>query len=125
MSLVLPKPTSDTLKVEASYEGGVLTARFVGTADLETRIYLEGVVRALQDTSLDRRPDSVIIDFRELEFMNSSAFKVFVGWLASVQDLAPEQRYKITLRSNPNLHWQRRSLAALSCFAAELIAIEI
>ncbi len=56
--------------------------------------------------------------------MNSSSFKIFVAWLANVQELPPEKQYKITLRSNPNLHWQRRSLAALSCFAAELVTIE-
>jgi hypothetical protein len=113
------------LKVEGSYENGVLFARFAGTADLETKDDLVEVVRILREASLAQRPDSVVIDFRELEFMNSSSFKVFVAWLATVQDLPPERQYKITLRSNPNLHWQRRSLAALSCFAAELIAIEI
>lgn len=125
MTFVLPKPSSSALKVDGSYENGVLSARFVGTADLETKDDLVAVVRVLQEACLERRPTSVIIDFRELEFMNSSSFKVFVAWLAMVQDLPPERQYKVTLRSNPSLHWQRRSLAALSCFAAELIAIEI
>ena len=39
-------------------------------------------------------------------------------------DLEATQQYRIHLLSNPNLLWQRRSLAALSCFAVDLVAIE-
>jgi len=124
MKLELPTPSTDVLKIDASVTDGVMLARFVGTADLETKADLEAVVQHLHAESLRVRPTSVIIDFRELEFMNSSSFKIFVAWLANVQELPAEQQYKITLRSNPNLHWQRRSLAALSCFAVDLVAIE-
>jgi hypothetical protein len=56
--------------------------------------------------------------------MNSSCFKIFVAWLAQVRDLDAAKQYRIHLLSNPNLLWQRRSLAALSCFAVDLVAIE-
>lgn len=124
MTLEMPTHVSDALKVNASFANHVLEARFVGTADLETREDLEAVVSALHQHSIREETATVVLDFRELEFMNSSSFKVFVAWLANVQELPPEKQYKITLRSNPNLHWQRRSLAALSCFAAELVTIE-
>ena len=35
------------------------------------------------------------------------------------------ERYKVRLLSNPNLHWQKRSLHSLRCFAIELITIEV
>ncbi len=124
MTLEMPTRVNDALKVDASFADHVLEARFVGTADLETRADLEAVVNALHAYSLKEETSTVVLDFRELEFMNSSSFKVFVAWLANVQELPPEKQYKIKLRSNPNLHWQRRSLAALSCFAAELVTIE-
>jgi len=36
----------------------------------------------------------------------------------------PSGQYRIRFLSNPSILWQRRSLHALSCFAAELITIE-
>lgn len=124
MTLDMPARRNEALKVSASFANQILEARFVGTADLETLADLEAVVTALQAHSTRTEPSTVVLDFRELEFMNSSSFKVFVSWLANIQELPPEKQYKITLRSNPNLHWQRRSLFALSCFAAELVTIE-
>ncbi|MDB4957395.1 MAG: hypothetical protein JWO36_4964, partial [Myxococcales bacterium] len=63
-------------------------------------------------------------DLRELEFMNSSCFKAFVAWIAMIRDLETDKQYRMHLLSNPNLHWQRRSLAALTCFAVDLVTIE-
>jgi len=67
---------------------------------------------------------TVKVDLRQLEFMNSSCFKIFVAWLAQLRDLDAAKQYKIQIVSNPNLLWQRRSLAALSCFAVDLVTIE-
>lgn len=124
MTVELPKPDTNILAVNASFAEGVLSSRFVGTADVEAKAHLDEVVKALHEEAVKRAATKVEIDFRELEFMNSSSFKVFVTWLAQVQELAVDKQYRIHFRSNPNLHWQRRSLAALSCFAVDLVAIE-
>jgi len=124
MTVELPERTTNVLVVDASFADGVLSSRFVGTADVEAKPYLDEVVKKLHSEAQRLAATKVEVDFRELEFMNSSSFKVFVAWLAMVQDLAADKQYRIHLRSNPNLHWQRRSLAALSCFAVDLVAIE-
>jgi hypothetical protein len=64
----------------------------------------------------------VVVDFTQLEFMNSSCFKSFVTWISAALD-SPSP-YKVTFRSNQTMLWQRRSLHALSAFATDLIAIE-
>ena len=56
--------------------------------------------------------------------MNSSCFKSFVTWISDVSELEPDKQYKIRLLSKPEMHWQRRSLHALRCFAVDLISIE-
>lgn len=124
MSVELPKSTSAVLSVDASFADTTLSSRFIGTADVEAKPYLDEVVKKLHDEALRLGAKKVVIDFRELEFMNSSSFKVFVSWLALVQELPADQQYRIHLLSNPSMHWQRRSLAALSCFAVDLVAIE-
>lgn len=124
MTVELPKPSTNVLAIDASFAAGILSSRFVGTADVEAKPYLDEVVTKLHEEALRLSATKVEIDFRELEFMNSSSFKVFVTWLALLQELATDKQYRIHFRSNPNLHWQRRSLAALSCFAVDLVAIE-
>lgn len=124
MKIEVPKPTTDGLRVDASFDDGVIVATFGGTADLETRADLEAIVEKLQEFAIREKPGSVVLDFRALEFMNSSSFKVFVTWFASIQDLPSDLQFKITLRSDPKVYWQRRSLAALGNFAADLVSIE-
>jgi hypothetical protein len=124
MSVELPRSTSPVLSVDAEFADGTLTSRFIGTADVEAKPYLDEAAKKLHEEALRLGAKKVVLDFRELEFMNSSSFKVFVSWLALVQELPADQQYRIHLRSNPSMHWQRRSLAALSCFAVDLVAIE-
>ena len=42
-----------------------------------------------------------------------------------IEDVVQEQprRYKVRFLSNPNFHWQKRSLHSLRCFAVELVSI--
>jgi anti-anti-sigma factor len=124
MTLQLPKLDVPVLAADSSLADGVLTTRFRGTADVEAKPALDHYVEALHDEARRVAASKVVIDFRELEFMNSSSFKVFVTWLAQVQELPAENQYRIHFLSNPSMHWQRRSLAALSCFAVNLVTIE-
>jgi hypothetical protein len=72
-----------------------------------------------------RRPGvrEVLVDLRELEFMNSSCFKHFVTWICEVHD-APALAPRFRFRSDPRRLWQRRSLHALSGLAGGLVSIE-
>lgn len=123
MSLELPA-MAGVMSSAGSIEAGTVKVRFSGTADLEARADLERYMNKLHDEAVRLTASKVVIDLRELEFMNSSCFKIFVSWLAKVRDLTPAQQYRIDLLSNPSLLWQRRSLAALSCFAVDLVKIE-
>ena len=124
MTLQLPKLDAPVLTADATSAESVITVRFNGTADLEAKPALDRYVEALHGEAARLQVSKVVIDFRELEFMNSSAFKVFVTWLAQVQALSEDQQYRIHFVSNTSMHWQRRSLAALSCFAVNLVTIE-
>jgi anti-anti-sigma factor len=124
MSLDLPKKAGAVLVIESQLENGVATIAFRGTADVESRPDLDALVKKIHEEALRLKVSKVVIDFRSLEFMNSSSFKIFVGWLATVQELPGDRQYRIHFLSNPSVHWQRRSLAALSCFAVDLVTIE-
>jgi len=64
-----------------------------------------------------------IVDLTQLEFMNSSCFKSFVSWLTDIRELDASKQYTVTFLSNPKLHWQKRSLHSLRCFAVDLVTV--
>ncbi len=66
----------------------------------------------------------VRVDFRELEFCNSSGFKSFIHWIQRIQELPDAQRYTLRFLSNPARKWQRTSLLALSCYGIATVTIE-
>ncbi len=101
----------------------VLSLHLSGTADLRVTDVISSVLTTVHAKALELASQKVVVDLRELEFMNSSCFKSFVKWVTDVQELPPPQ-YRIRFLSNPAMLWQRRSLHALSCFAADLITIE-
>jgi hypothetical protein len=110
------------LTAELASEG--IDVRFVGTADMHAIEPLDLYLASVHSVATERRVKRVRVDFRKLEFMNSSCFKSFVSWIGNVQDLAPSTRYQIEFQSNSQMHWQRRSLNALRCFAMDVVAIE-
>jgi hypothetical protein len=118
-----PLEVSD-LKAVAKNEGGRPTLVLSGSADIEEPARLGAVLRQLHDEVVKASAAEVAVDFRNLEFMNSSCFKEFVSWLAGLEDLEPSKRYRIRFLSSPDMHWQRRSLNALACFAGDLVTIE-
>ena len=125
MTLQLGKVKSAVMTADGKLvDGNILAVTFVGTADSESRAELDTFVKKVSDEAVRLHVPEVVVDFRELEFMNSSCFKIFVAWLAQLRDLPAEDQYRIQIRSNANLLWQRRSLAALSCFAIDLVTIQ-
>jgi hypothetical protein len=123
MSSTFPALDRPNLTVDADTDGLALTLRFTGNADMSVVEPLDEYLVAVHFEATRQRLESVTVDFRKLEFMNSSCFKCFVSWLGKVQDMPVPERYKIVFGSNRELHWQRRSLNALRCFAMDVVSI--
>jgi len=98
--------------------------RFRGNADMSSIEPLDDYLRAVHEEAGIHGVTSVVVDFRALEFMNSSCFKCFVEWLGKVQDLPASKRYRVIFDSNREIHWQRRSLNALRSFAMDVVTVE-
>jgi len=98
--------------------------RFVGNADGAAVVALTGLIGDIHKVAEQLAGEEVMIDLQELEFMSASCFKLLVTWVAQIQELAPEARYRLRFRANPGISWQKRSLRTLTCFATDLIAVE-
>lgn len=123
-SLDLPEISSPTFSVASSLSGATIRVRFAGNADLSARDALELLLPRVHTEAQRLTAPEVIVDFKDLEFMNSSCFRSFVSWVSDVQDLPADKQYRIRMLSNASMLWQRRSLHALKTFASNLINVE-
>ena len=103
---------------------GSMTLSLVGTADTSAESALNELLGRLHGELQKIGVHVVVLDFRELEFMNSSCFKSFITWIVAVRRLPEAQHYRIRFVSNAALHWQKRSLHAISYFGGDLVTVE-
>jgi hypothetical protein len=113
---------NDTFQAIATLGDARLTITFTGSGDMNAIELLAGYLKQVHQEALQLAVQEVRCDFRQLGFMNSSCFKSFVVWIDSVKN-APLP-YKIGFLTDPNVHWQRRSLEALRRLAVNIVAIE-
>jgi len=112
------------LTTRTEIEGGIVRAALAGRAESIARPALDAFLKTLHETAIATKPREVVIDFRQLELMTSSCFKAFVTWVGTVSDAPPSSQYRIRFVADAKRHWQSRSLAALACFAEELVEVE-
>lgn len=120
----LPILAPPGFSIVAEPAADALTLRFRGNADMSSIEPLDDYLQSVHTQVLANGVGAVHVDFRTLEFMNSSCFKCFVEWLGKVQDLPQEERYRVVFESNRDMHWQRRSLSALRSFAMDVVTID-
>ena len=108
-----------------SFDSACLNVRITGNASTaKAQKILEEFLVALHEEVRRLHVGQVVVDIRELEFMNSSCLKAFVSFIAVVQETPLPKQYHVQFLSNPEMRWQRRSLHALSCFAVNLVTVE-
>jgi hypothetical protein len=120
----LPETAVGPFVLDATLVGGELTVHLRGNADLRAIEPLGRYLAAVHEEIQRLKLPGVTMDFRQLEFMNSSCFKEFVTWINWVRAMPQAEQYKISLLADPKMHWQRRSLNALHCFATTLVSLQ-
>jgi hypothetical protein len=123
MSAIADISTED-LSTKTEITPSQITVRLAGSAETAAMATLDGFLKQIHGVATADKIADVVIDMRELEFMNSSCFKTFVSWIGSLQDAPPESQYRVRFLASDQKHWQSRSLGALACFAVDLITVE-
>ena len=115
--------SGEDFTASANRDGTEIRTWLKGNADYSAIDALEMLVKRIHADAQRAPLTEVVVDLRGLEFMNSSCFKSLVSWITAIQELDAKDRYKVRFLSNPDLHWQKRSLHTLRCFAVELITV--
>lgn len=105
-----------------SYESGALKLTFSGTGDVGAIELLADYLKRAHAEAERLSVTEVSCDFRKLTFMNSSCFKSFVVWIDTVKNAS--RQYRIRFLTDPEMHWQKRSLEALRRLATNVVTVE-
>ena len=103
-------------------DAGRLQLTFAGTGDVAAIELLGTYLKQVHAEAERLAVSEVICDFKALSFMNSSCFKAFVVWIDTVKNAA--RSYRIRFLTDPEMHWQRRSLEALRRLATTVVTVE-
>ena len=110
------------LKSELDDQGSIVVT-FTGNGDMEAVDALGGFLKLVHRSAVELRVARVVFDLSGLYFMNSSCFKAFVTLIDTVSRTEP-RAYGVCFRTNPRIHWQRRSLEALRYLAPKVVEVE-
>jgi hypothetical protein len=108
----------------ATREGAVIVLELLGNADSRVVGAMGALLPQVHAEALRLGVAEVVVDFRGLEFMISACFKAFVAWLGQLREHEGPAPYKARFRLAPTIHWQHRSIDALSQFAVGLVQVE-
>jgi hypothetical protein len=121
---VVPTVAQAGFELATTIDDGTLVVRLSGNADMNVQLTLSAALRQVHAEALRLGVSEVICDFADLYFMNSSCFKAFVTWVTHLIAVSPNKQYRIRVRSNRQLAWQRRSVEALRCLADKVVIVE-
>ncbi len=106
----------------AELDGGRVSARLSGTASHRDLTALEAFLAKVLAEAHRVLASAIVLDLRDVGYMNSSHLKSLVSWLGEVARTEP--RVEVTLRANTQHHWQKRSLEALGHLGGGLVRVE-
>ena len=103
---------------------GTLLTKLAGNADIGVKSALADFLGQVHEAARSESVSQVVVDLKDVEFMNSACLKTIVTWIFIARELPLANRYEILLVSDPNILWQRRSVHALACVATELVRLQ-
>lgn len=108
--------------IAAGEAGGSTLVKLSGNSDSAAVAPLDDYLTRLHAKMLATEGKGVRVDFTEVYFMNSASIKAFANWIHDVN--GGPQPYSITLRLNPGLSWQKRTIHTLSRIAPAIVRVE-
>jgi anti-anti-sigma factor len=119
-----PSMKTQSFSASTQVDDGKLLTKLVGNADVGVKPALADFLTQVHEAAKSRAVSEVVVDLRDVEFMNSACLKTIVTWIFVARELPETDRYQILLVSDPSVLWQRRSVQALSCVATELVKLQ-
>ncbi len=110
----------DSFKVERDDDG---TFRFKGVVALrDPTVLVGGYFKRVHAAAVADAVEQVTLDVTALEFMNSSAIRVFIDWIEWIR--TSSHQYRLHCVTNSRTTWQRSTFSALRSMSAAHLTVE-
>lgn len=101
------------------------TVAFTGTIATEHPSgELGAFFKALHTAAVEDQLEELVVNVKELTFVNSRAIRLFVDWVIAARKETAAHRYRIRFLTDPQVTWQKLSLPVLKTLAREIVIIE-
>ena len=111
-----------TIRVEDDTDGLLITID--GIIDMEDPgIILDPFFQSVHQSSIQNNIRKINVNLTGLSFLNSSGIKCLAKWVLSLSQVSEDKRYKIIIKQNPTITWQKTSLITLTFAAPGLISV--
>lgn len=112
---------AEGVKVSAAREGDRLGVRMSGTVESrDPGVLLDAYWVDLDQAVRRQGVREVELDLAELDYMNSSGLLTLVRWITRAKN---DPQYRITIRHDPNLTWQKTNVPVLAKLAPAVVSI--
>lgn len=116
-----PPLTAEGVTVVPRLEDGVLQISISGAIEMrDPGIVLNPFWNGIDDEVIRQGIKHVVVDMRDLNFMNSSGILTLVRWVTRVKAHGTRP-YQIELHFDRNVTWQRTSVPTLAKLAPEIV----
>ena len=118
-----PITEDDSFSIELETSGRSIAVKLAGEAHRSALPKLEDHFERLHAQVKQLHAREVLVDVRGLTFMNSYCFRALLHWVVEIRQLEADARYRVIVRHNPNVLWQRQGCSTLQRFAPDIITL--
>ncbi len=98
---------------------------FIGDVDMQDPgIVLDPLFDKIHGGCIESGIKEVDLDFKQLNFLNSSGIKAIAKWIMKLGDLSGDKKYVIKIIHNKNITWQVTSLPTLTFLVPGAVKVE-
>ncbi len=98
---------------------------FIGDVDMQDPgIILDPLFDKIHGGCVKSGIKEVDLDFKQLNFLNSSGIKAIAKWIMKLGDLSEDKKYIIKIIHNKNITWQVTSLPTLTFLVPGAVKVE-
>jgi hypothetical protein len=116
-----PPLTAEGVSVVPRLENNTLHIAMSGAVEMrDPGVVLNPYWNGIDDEVRRRAIPRVVLDMRDLNFMNSSGILTLVRWVTRVKSHG-NKPYRIELHFDRNVTWQRTSVPTLAKLAPEIV----
>jgi hypothetical protein len=117
----LARHQADGLSIEVTNENTTVMSGNITSLEPSARV--QPFLKSVHTAALADKLTELLVDVRQLAFVNSSAIRLFIDWATWLQTAPTGERYKLVFITDKSITWQRTSFVAIKSLAGTVVEV--